>query len=124
MHERFESNGTISQAVLAGDVLHVAGQIAVDEAGDLVGPGNAEVQAEQAIENLRRVVEGAGMTMADIVILRCFLTHADHYPAYAAAKRRYFTDAPPAGTAVIVSALLLEGALMEVEAVAIRQTPT
>lgn len=79
------------------------------------------LQARQCFENLNTVLSQAGFAFADVVKLTCFLTNASAYPAYAEVKREVLGTAAPAGTAVIISGLLVPGALMEIEAIAWRE---
>ena len=109
----------MSQGVASGGTIHVSGQIALRDGG-LVGVGDAAEQARQCFANIEAVLALAGVRLADVVALRCYLVDAAHYPAYAAVKNALFTVDPPCGTAVIVKGLLLPEALLEVEAVAER----
>lgn len=122
--ERFNPPGLafegMSQAVAAGSLVVVSGQVALRE-GKVVGVGDAAAQAEQCFANLAAALQQTGAAMADVLLLRCYLTDADSYPAYAAVKNRLFRDRPPCGTAVIVKALLLPDLLIEVEALAVRR---
>ncbi len=113
----------MSQAVLAAGILHVSGQVALDSQGGLVGEGDPDAQAEQCMTNLEAVLAAAGGGLADVVKLTCFLTDAATYPSYARAKAARFRIDPPAGTAVVVSALLDPRFLLEVEAVAVLGPP-
>ncbi|MCU1514734.1 MAG: yabJ 1 [Microbacteriaceae bacterium] len=97
----------------------LSGQVALDANGDIVGEGDPVVQAEQAFANIESTLAGLGSSMADILHLRCFLTSADYYPAYAAAKAKHFPGAVPPGTVVIVTGLLDARFLLEVEATAV-----
>jgi enamine deaminase RidA (YjgF/YER057c/UK114 family) len=56
-----------------GRLVVVSGQVAQDEYGELVGPGNAEVQARQVFENLRRCLAEAGAGFGDVVKLGFFV---------------------------------------------------
>jgi enamine deaminase RidA (YjgF/YER057c/UK114 family) len=119
----FSSSGTFSNAVLVGDVLHVSGQVPLGPDGQLVGEGDAHAQAVQVFENIAAALAEAGMTMDDLVTLRCFMVSLDDYPAYAEVKARFVTgDPPPTGTAIAVSGTLVPGGRFEVEAVAVRRT--
>jgi enamine deaminase RidA (YjgF/YER057c/UK114 family) len=109
----------MSQAVRAGDLIVLSGQVAFDDGGELVGPNDPAAQAEQCFVNIERLLELAGSSLADVVKLTCFLTDRASYPAYAAAKSRRFSDEGPAGTAVVVHQLLDERLLMEVEVIAV-----
>jgi enamine deaminase RidA (YjgF/YER057c/UK114 family) len=111
----------MSQATRVGDVVHVAGQVAWADVpgGDVVGEDDSRRHAEQVFANLDRVLREAGSGLGDVVKLTCFLTDADHFAGYAAAKAEVYGDRAPASTTVIVSALLDPRLTIEVEAVAI-----
>jgi 2-iminobutanoate/2-iminopropanoate deaminase len=110
-----------SEIVRAGPWIMVSGQVPTVE-GRLVGAGDPEAQVRQVFANLKAALEMAGSGLADVVKLTCFLTDRSAFPAYAAVKRELFVDKPPAGTAVLVSGLFAEGALLEVEATAYSPT--
>jgi reactive intermediate/imine deaminase len=112
-------DAVFSQAVKVGNIIHVAGQVAVDENRQVVGEGDSEAQARQAFANLARVLEEAGSSVADVVRVTVFLVGSEHYAGYAAAKREYLAEALPAGTAVVVAGLMDPRFLLEIEAVAV-----
>lgn len=99
--------------------VHVSGQIAVDPGGNLVGPGNMGEQTERVFENLRAILEANGATFDDVVKLQTFVTSLDDLDRMRAVRSRYLTSEPPASTAVQVVALVVPGALIEVDAVAV-----
>jgi len=109
----------LSQAVRAGDLVVLSGQVALDDEGELVGPGDASAQAAQVFRNIDRLLELAGASHSDVVKLTCYLTDAAAYPAYAQEKLERFPAAGPAGTALVVGALMDPRFLMEVEAIAV-----
>ena len=109
----------MSQAVRDGDLVVLSGQVALDPAGEVVGEGDYDAQAEQALTNLEAALAAAGASNEDVVKLTCFLRDADGYPAYAKAKNRRFAATAPASTCVIVAALLDPRLLLEVEAIAV-----
>jgi enamine deaminase RidA (YjgF/YER057c/UK114 family) len=109
----------MSQAVRKGRHVVLSGQVAFDESGQLVGEGDAPAQCEQIFRNIERLLGKAGASLDDVVLLTCYLTHADVFPAYAAVKRRVFPGTAPAGTSVIVAGLLDSRFLLEVEVVAV-----
>jgi enamine deaminase RidA (YjgF/YER057c/UK114 family) len=105
--------------VVAGEgrLVVVSGQVAQDEHGELVGPGDPELQARQVFENLRRCLEEAGAGFADVVKLGFFVLDIAYLPALRAARDAVIdTSRPPASTAVQVAALVAPGYLLEVEA--------
>ena len=105
-----------------GTIVYLAGQVASDASGKLVGEGNFEAQAEQVFRNLKIAVEAAGGTMADIVKLNIYLVaevDQAEVPKLRAIRNRYVnTEQPPASTLVVVSRLAQPGWLIEIEAVA------
>jgi len=104
----------------SGTPVFIAGQVALNGAGELIGEGDAAAQVEQVFQNLRTVVEAAGGTMDDIVKITIFVTDAAYRPAVAAARQRHFKDGQyPASTYLVVSALALPQLLVEIEAVAV-----
>jgi len=102
-----------------GTPVFIAGQVAIDGQGHIVGEGDPAAQAEQAFQNLRTVVEACGGTMADIVKMNIYVTTPSCRAAIVAARNRYFPEGEyPASTYVIVAGLALPSLLLEVEAVA------
>lgn len=102
-----------------GAPVFIAGQVALDGQGRLVGEGDVAAQVEQVYQNLRTVVEACGGTMDDIVKLTVYTTDLSYRPAIAAARQRHFNDgAYPASTFVVISSLAQPQFLVEIEAVA------
>jgi enamine deaminase RidA (YjgF/YER057c/UK114 family) len=103
----------------SGSLLVLAGQVAVDEAGEVVAPGDITAQSECIFELIRGILAAHGATFADVVHIRTFMTNLDDLPGYGAVRRRLFPGSPPpASTTVEVSRLFLEGAVLEVEVTA------
>lgn len=108
--------GPYVHAVKAGNTLYTSGQLGlIPETGVL--PEGVEAQAKQAMENLKAVVEAAGMTMADIVKTTVFLADINDFAAVNAIYASYFTGDAPARSCVQVAKLPKDG-LVEVEAIA------
>jgi enamine deaminase RidA (YjgF/YER057c/UK114 family) len=107
-----------SQVVVGeGRLVVVSGQVAQDEHGELVGPGDPVVQARQVFENLRRCLREAGASFDDVVKLGFFVLDIAYLPALRAARDAVIDTArPPASTAVQVAGLFAPGYLLEVEA--------
>lgn len=109
--------GPYSQAVWAGDLLYCSGQLGIDPAkGALVGPGVAE-QAEQALKNVRALLESQGLTAANVVKTLVFLTDMANFKEVNEVYGRVFDSEPPARSCVAVSALPL-GGVVEIEVIA------
>src|SRR5438045_4173988 len=105
----------MSAAVRAGNVIAVAGQVALDEHGTLVGEGDCGQQARQCFRNVERVLAAAGATLADVVQLTGYLTDPADAGAYLAVRAEVFAVDPPA-TTTVVAELLSPRFLVEVQA--------
>jgi len=106
-----------------GDLIFISGQIAIDDEGALVGGSDWGAQALHCLRRIERELAAEGATMKDVVRLTSFLVDAEVFPAYAQARREHYPELHAAGTSVIVAGLLVEGAVLEVEATAVRSTP-
>jgi len=110
--------GPYCHARLAGNTLYTSGQLGLIPAtGEL--PQGVEAQAEQALENLKAVLNAADMELADVVKTTVFLTDINDFAAINAIYAKYFPGESPARSCVQVAALP-KGGLFEIEAVAVR----
>jgi len=101
-------------------VVAIAGQVAMDEQGELVGRDDPRAQAEQVYRNLGAALAAAGVTFGDVVKLTAYVTDSAFLPVIREVRDRHVdTERPPASTAVQVSALFQPGYLIEVDALAI-----
>jgi reactive intermediate/imine deaminase len=98
--------------------LFASGQLAVDDQGELVGAGDLRAQTEKVFENLSRVLEANGGGWEHVVKLQSYFTTLHDLAASREVRARYLPEEPPASTAVQVVALLLPGAMIEVDVVA------
>ena len=101
-----------------GALLILSGQVAVDDNGDLIAPGDVTAQAERIFELIAGILEAHGTTFANVLHIRTFMTNLDDLPAYGRVRRGYLPGTPPASTTVGVSRLFLPGAVLEVEVTA------
>jgi enamine deaminase RidA (YjgF/YER057c/UK114 family) len=100
-------------------LLFVAGQVALDSTGALVGSGDFRAQARQVFENLRRALASQGATFADVVKINYYVLDVSNVPALREIRDQYVNRAaPPASTLVEVRRLFRDDVLLEVEAVA------
>jgi 2-iminobutanoate/2-iminopropanoate deaminase len=106
-----------------GALLLLSGQVAVDDAGEVVAPGDITAQAEHVFELIGAILAAHGATLADVVHIRTFMTNLDDRPGYGQVRRRLFPGTPPpASTTVEVGRLFLAGAVLEVEVTAFVRT--
>ncbi|TMJ07643.1 MAG: RidA family protein [Bacillati bacterium ANGP1] len=107
-----------SHAAKVGGLVFVAGQIAQDVEGALVGRGDIEAQAVQVFDNLKAVLASAGATLDDVVKLTTYTTSLAYRPKIAEVRARYFKTYFPPNTFVVVASLATPEYLLEIEAVA------
>ncbi len=106
-----------SRAVRVGRHIFVAGTTALDEAGRLVGPGDAYAQARQALKLIEQALCTAGAKLEDVVRTRMYVVDIDeHGTAVGRAHGEVFRDIRPAATMVEVSRLIDPQMLVEIEA--------
>ena len=107
-----------SQAIDTGQLVFVAGQIGLDPATRQLADG-IEAQAERALRNMMSILDAAGLGMADVAKTTCFLADIGDFDAFNSVYSRFIGDPPPARSTFAVAALP-RGALIEIEAIAVR----
>jgi putative endoribonuclease L-PSP len=110
--------GPYSQAIEAGGMVFVSGQLPIDAATGVMAEG-AEAQARQSLENIKHILEEAGLGMANIVKTTVFLADMSLFADMNKVYATYFDGAFPARSAVAVKALPKD-ALVEIECIAVR----
>ena len=107
-----------SQAVRAGDLVFVSGQLALRPGDTQIETGSIQEQTEQVFANLRAILEEAGSGLDRIVKTTVYLVSLDDFQGMNEVYARHVGDRPPARATVEISALP-SGALVEIEAVAL-----
>lgn len=104
-----------------GRTIYLSGQLGMTPAGAFAGgPGDFRAQATQCFENLKAGLASVGAGFEHVVKITNFFVDMAHLPVFFEVRDRYVnTKAPPASTAIQVGRLAREGALFEVEAVAV-----
>jgi len=111
--------GPYSQAIMAGNTLYLAGQIAINpENGEMV-TDNIENEARQVMDNLQAVLQEAGMGMEDVVKTTIYMTDLNNFGKVNEIYGSYFGDMPPARVTVGVASLP-KGANLEITMEAVR----
>ena len=108
--------GPYSQAVKAGGLMLISGQIPLNpETGDLVS-GSIEDEANQVLQNIKSICEAAGHGMEDIVKITIFLTDLGNFATVNEVMKKHFSEPYPARATVEISGLPL-GVNVEIEAI-------
>ena len=109
--------GPYSQAVRSNGFLFVSGQVALDpKSGEFVGT-DIRQQTERTLQNLKAILEAAGVSLSHVVKTTVFLKDMNDFTAMNETYARYFTAAPPARSTV-QAARLPKDALVEIDAIA------
>ena len=109
--------GPYSQAIRAGSLIFVAGQIPIDPKTGAMPEGIAE-QTRVVLRNIQAVLEAAGASLADVVKTTVYMKDLGEFAAMNQVYAEFFTDKPPARATVEV-ARLPKDARVEIEAVAV-----
>jgi 2-iminobutanoate/2-iminopropanoate deaminase len=106
----------LSPGVRKGNILQIAGQVAFNSQGEVVGTTVAE-QTRQVLANVKSVLEAAGATLEDVVMYRVYLTDVAHFAELNEAYAEFLGGDFPARTTVYVG--LPPGLLVEIDALAV-----
>jgi enamine deaminase RidA (YjgF/YER057c/UK114 family) len=106
--------------VTAGRPVYIAGQVALDPSGAIVGPGDIRTQTRQVFDNLQTGLQAVGAGFEQVVKLTYDLVDATQLPVVREVRDQYINiQQPPASTAVEVQRLVRDDLLIEVEAIAV-----
>lgn len=108
--------GPYSQAMTVNGLVYTSGQIPIVPASGNIEAADIEGQTEQAIQNLKAVLEAAGSSLEKVVKTTCFLQNISDFAAFNGVYAKYFVN-KPARSCVEVGALP-KGALVEIECIA------
>ncbi len=108
--------GTYSQAVRAGNLVFLSGQIPLVPDTTAIVDGDFEARARQVFENLSAVAAAAGGSLDDVVKVTVFLTDLDDFATVNAVMEEFFSEPYPARAAVGVASLP-KGADVEADAI-------
>ena len=111
----------VVEPVVPGRMIFISGQLGLDTDNKIVGaPGDFRAQAEQTFVNLRNALAAVGAGFEHVVKLNNYFVDIAHLGVFREVRDRFVDPAaPPASTAVAISALARPGALIEVEAIAV-----
>jgi len=130
-HERFRKFNTkitypeqsldndLCQVVKAGNLVFLRGQVGSDFAGNVIGIGNPAAQADQAMKNVKQLLEEAGSKLDDICRIVVYLTDRGYRDAVYQVIGKWLQGVYPVSTGVIVDGLAKPEWLMEIEVTAV-----
>ncbi|MCB9431026.1 MAG: RidA family protein [Ardenticatenaceae bacterium] len=107
-----------SRAVRAGNVVEVAGTTAVNDHGEVIGPNDPYAQTLFVLGKIEKALLEAGVTLADVVRTRIFVTDISQWEAVGRAHGEFFRDIRPAATMVEVKGLIDPALMVEIEVTA------
>jgi enamine deaminase RidA (YjgF/YER057c/UK114 family) len=106
------------------EMVFIAGQLAVNDAGEIVGKGDFAAQTRQVFQNLKRALESEGLDFASVTKFTTYLVHSQDIEGFMAVRKELFARIYPGGqyppnTLLMVDRLVGEQFLIEVEAIAV-----
>jgi len=109
----------LCQAVRAGNTVYVRGQVGTDFDGNLVGQGDPAAQAEQAMSNLKQLLEEAGSDLSHIVKTVTYITDPRYREPVYKVVGRWLKGVYPISTGLVVAGLGQAEWLMEIDVIAV-----
>lgn len=97
--------GPYSQAIIAGDFIFASGQIPIDPKTNQLVQGDIKEQTRRVLENLKAILEEAGVTLDDVVKVTIYIKDLGEFAGMNDVYSQYFKNSPPARTTVEVSRL-------------------
>ena len=115
----FEDQIGFSRAVRVGNHIFISGTAPIAPDGSTACPGDAYGQAKRCLEIINSAIENSGGLLSDVIRTRTYLTDAAHWQDVGRAHGEYFADIRPSSTMVVVSGLVRDDWMVEIEAEAI-----
>ena len=112
-------NNDLCQAVVAGNTVYVRGQVGTDFDGNLVGLGDPQAQAEQAMRNVKQLLEEAGSELSHIVKTTTYITDPRFREDVYSEVGKWLKGVFPISTGLVVVALAQPHWLMEIDVIAV-----
>ena len=106
-----------SEVVISSGMAYVSGQVSIDANAKLI-EGDIEAQTKVTLENLKAVLEKAGLNLENVVRTGCYLLKREDLTGFSKVYSQYFTSEKPARSTIFVSSLPIEGTIVEIDAIA------
>ena len=117
-HKSYKPVGPYNQAVITGNLVYTAGQIAIDPQTNQVIQGDVSEQARLVLNNLKAVLEGAGSSLEKVIKTTVFLKNMNDFSAMNTVYAEFFKAETAPARSTIEVARLPKDVLVEIEAVA------
>lgn len=108
-----------SQATRAGNLVFIAGQVALDDRNQVVAPGDAKAQTEVVLERIEAILAEVGGSLSDLATATVFLTDVEEFAAFNEGWGARMGDGHLPARATVGAPLLLDGLVVEVQATAV-----
>ena len=105
--------------VSGGRTIYIAGQVAFDKSGSVVGKGDFAVQTTQVFENLKSALAAVGATFDNVVKVNTYVTDMSQIQALREIRGKYYGKNAPASTLVEIGRLAHPDLMIEIEAIAV-----
>src|SRR6516162_3589231 len=105
--------------VHGGQTIYIAGQVAFDKSGNVVGKGDFAAQTTQVFENLKSALAAGGATFDNLVKVTTFVTDLSQMQTLRSIRAKYYGKNPPASTLVQIMKLASDDLMIEIEAIAV-----
>ena len=112
-------NNDLCQVVRAGNMVFLRGQVGTDLEGNLIGLGDPEAQAEQAMRNVKQLLEEAGSCLDHTCKITIYLTDRGYREPVYRVVGKWLKEVFPVSTGVVVSGLAKPEWLMEIDVIAV-----
>ena len=109
----------ISVELSEATLIFVAGELPLDQEGNVVGPNDIAAQTECVFQNIEKVLKASGASLDDVVKATIFVTGMKDFKKVVAVRDKYFAKSSPASTFVGISKLTRDDCLVEIEAIAV-----
>jgi len=116
---KWEEAFAYSRAIRKGNLIHVAGTTAVNDAGEIVGLGNMTEQTSFIFSKIEKALKALGGNLEDVIRTRVYVVEGADWEAAAKVHGTVFRDIRPAETLLMISSLVNPDLLVEIEAEAI-----
>ena len=101
INEGAKSDLPFSPAIIAGDLMFVSGQASVDPDGGKIIPGTFEEEMRRSIENLRSILEAAGLSLDNVINIKSYVANQSDLAAYNKIYAEYFTAPLPTRSTIM-----------------------